>query len=980
MAGESFSDQTDQSGWTEGSSQSVDQTAPAADPSNSQTDQQSAPGLDPGFPSQATSGSGSETNENNQNQPDQDAAPAAGDKQNEPDPSQPGSNEDLPDSSQLGEGEENRPIELKFDDGSIVVVAKTTSNILPEGTGMGVRIINESNEPEYLQVKEALNNSQIHCDGLLTLDISFIKDGQKITPSNGTVAIEASIKKDDRFKEAIPESLQLHQIITQAPANEGEKEVFTAKQLASYQDETVTVNDDSVQTHFEADSSSLFALAWNTEKKNDSSEDSSKPNDEDSNKDDENKDDWLDSGFTFPSFDLDSIFDTINGLLNPSIKDNEDLNGNFSDTNLADESETDQSKTEEEKPSVDDEDKEEGKKEDEETPQPVEFTAKYGSIEVVAKTTSDILPKDAVLTVQEIPESDEDGSDYQQAKAALEEKNIQYDGLLALDISFYKDGNEIEPENGTVTIEATVKEPDVLKNAEPESLEVHHINEQGSVEAQKVASSVEGEIKLVSDESLKMVFDVTSFSTFTITWTSDSYSRYTFTINAECLNQNGNSIDINDSAKKSINGNRTYMVSDLAPASAGNFIFDHALYEGKEIDKLRVNNNQLFLISNDHTIATLSCSDWQSKEVSLTFVYRSVEPGIYFNENGGSQIPDPQFIEYGSATSEIELPDYKGSREGYVFCGWSEEINHLQQGGFPDCYHPGEKYKVTNQDESITFYAIWSPKSYKQAAFYLKTDGQIPSEPVNTNAKPYTPGIIVQNAIKHDHWMKDTDRGKVFEYDVESDIYYSQNKISNNLNAFPSLNQIKQLYPNFNPKTHYIHWYAQKYSGTSRIYTTNTYGSYIDENGRHYNVDNTPMWHIDGVILQRNLVSVAYEKNCGGETLLVEVPQGYEVNKETEIVVGAAKGSNQAIAPQREGYDFVGWSLISGEAEPIYQGGDKYTVNENVTFYAQWRKKMIVPSGLNDLNNHLPGFVFAAGAGLLLLGAFITLRRRINEG
>ena len=430
MAGESFSDQSE---WTDDTTQTVDQTAPAADPSNSQTDQQSAPGLDPGFPSQATSGSGSETNENNQNQPDQDAAPAAGDKQNEPDPSQPGSNEDLPDSSQLGEGEENRPIELKFDDGSIVVVAKTTSNILPEGTAMSVRTIKESDKAQYLQVKEALNNSQIHCDGLLTLDISFIdKEGQKISPSDGTVAIEASFKKEDLLKEAIPESLQLHQIITQAPANEGEKETFAAKQLASYQDETVTVSDDSIQTHFEADSSSLFALVWNSEKKNDSSEDSSNPDEEESSKNDEDKGDLLDSGFTFPSFDLDSIFDTINGLLNPSIKNDEELNGNFTDTNLPDESETDPSKTDGEKPLEDEEDK----KEEEETPQPVEFTAKYGSIEVVAKTTSDVLPKDAALSVKEIPESNEAGSDYQQAKAALEEKNIQYDGLLALDILY----------------------------------------------------------------------------------------------------------------------------------------------------------------------------------------------------------------------------------------------------------------------------------------------------------------------------------------------------------------------------------------------------------------------------------------------------------------------------------------------------------------------------------------------------------------
>ena len=69
--------------------------------------------------------------------------------------------------------------------------------------------------------------------------------------------------------------------------------------------------------------------------------------------------------------------------------------------------------------------------------------------------------------------------------------------------------------------------------------------------------------------------------------------------------------------------------------------------------------------------------------------------------------------------------------------------------------------------------------------------------------------------------------------------------------------------------------------------------------------------------------------------------------------------------PTRPGYEFMGWSIMSGTASPSYQPGDTYSGEEDVTLYAVWEKPspdFILPEGTVTVeDNAFQGcaFIFA---------------------
>ncbi|MCI8764350.1 MAG: hypothetical protein HFG58_07225 [Lachnospiraceae bacterium] len=169
---------------------------------------------------------------------------------------------------------------------------------------------------------------------------------------------------------------------------------------------------------------------------------------------------------------------------------------------------------------------------------------------VVVEAEDGVLPEDAELTVKELVKEEADTADqYEQAEKALEEAGTEYAGMMAFDISFWLDGEEIEPE-GPVQVSMRVDSEKLPKEADPESLEIHHLVGTDEIEAVEIVADsgdkAEGIIEVDEAEALAAEFEVESFSTFTITWgvmPSYEYGEARINLNITCYKEDGNELD-----------------------------------------------------------------------------------------------------------------------------------------------------------------------------------------------------------------------------------------------------------------------------------------------------------------------------------------------------------------------------------------------------------------------------------------------------
>lgn len=155
-------------------------------------------------------------------------------------------------------------------------------------------------------------------------------------------------------------------------------------------------------------------------------------------------------------------------------------------------------------------------------------------ITVTVNVPAGALPVDAKLVAQMIAQDSEEYAEVEAALAdeTLNEQPVEYDGMIALDIRFEMNGEEIEPAQPVeVTIDAKAMLPE---DADPETVTVQHLeeNENGEVTAVKtVADATEAtgdatvEVTQTGETAMDMAstFAVDGFSTFTITWGGNHY-------------------------------------------------------------------------------------------------------------------------------------------------------------------------------------------------------------------------------------------------------------------------------------------------------------------------------------------------------------------------------------------------------------------------------------------------------------------------
>ena len=157
----------------------------------------------------------------------------------------------------------------------------------------------------------------------------------------------------------------------------------------------------------------------------------------------------------------------------------------------------------------------------------VDVTGAQG-VTVTVKVPANTLPEGVNLVAEMLAEDTQAHAD---AEAALADEDVEYDGMVAMDIRFEDaDGNEVEPANEVeVSIDAQALLPE---DADPETVAVQHLKEDatGAVAVETVANveATTGDVTVVENAdqpalNMASTFAVDGFSTFTITWiTKDS--------------------------------------------------------------------------------------------------------------------------------------------------------------------------------------------------------------------------------------------------------------------------------------------------------------------------------------------------------------------------------------------------------------------------------------------------------------------------
>lgn len=200
------------------------------------------------------------------------------------------------------------------------------------------------------------------------------------------------------------------------------------------------------------------------------------------------------------------------------------------------------------------------------------------------------LPADVALTASLVGSSEDNADDQAVADVAaeLDDADVEYDGFVALDISFVDaDGNKVEPLQ-PVSVNFTLPAELLPEDVDASTLEVQHLKEDAETEevvavetVADTADATEGtvtvdtpvatlsedaEATLPADAEVAAEFEVDGFSIFTITWQGTIEN---IEIKAVCVDERGVRIDGNENAGNIKISQNTALDATFAPAIEG---------------------------------------------------------------------------------------------------------------------------------------------------------------------------------------------------------------------------------------------------------------------------------------------------------------------------------------------------------------------------------------------------------------------------
>lgn len=191
-----------------------------------------------------------------------------------------------------------------------------------------------------------------------------------------------------------------------------------------------------------------------------------------------------------------------------------------------------------------------------------------GDKTVTVKTTAaaGVLPEGAKLVVKKLADKDQA---YQDAESTLKDSQVTYDDFLALDVGFEVNGKEVEPEAGSVQVQFELGAGLLPETADTSTLAVQHLTDGKAETVADVGAVTAGDVT-VEKEGVKADFEVQSFSSFTITWSTKIgwWEETHFQVTVKYVDENGDEISGSTSNLKISKGN-TVIFGDKAATISG---------------------------------------------------------------------------------------------------------------------------------------------------------------------------------------------------------------------------------------------------------------------------------------------------------------------------------------------------------------------------------------------------------------------------
>ncbi|MDO4459767.1 MAG: DUF5979 domain-containing protein, partial [Clostridia bacterium] len=135
------------------------------------------------------------------------------------------------------------------------------------------------------------------------------------------------------------------------------------------------------------------------------------------------------------------------------------------------------------------------------------------------------IPEGAELVVREIAEGT---AEYIEAVALLAQNGVDYDGMFIVDVSFMKDGKEVEP-SAPIAVSMVISSEKLSENVNPESVKISHIDEsEGYSKLEQVADTgneTAGYVD-VADDAVSASFKLNSFSLLVGTYSVDDTASF----------------------------------------------------------------------------------------------------------------------------------------------------------------------------------------------------------------------------------------------------------------------------------------------------------------------------------------------------------------------------------------------------------------------------------------------------------------------
>ncbi|MBR1633790.1 MAG: InlB B-repeat-containing protein [Lachnospiraceae bacterium] len=544
-----------------------------------------------------------------------------------------------------------------------------------------------------------------------------------------------------------------------------------------------------------------------------------------------------------------------------------------------------------------------------------------GNVSVEASWDVGVFPEGTVMQVEEIsPE---------EALAAVSGEAENATEAYAVNITFIgPDGSEVQPANeGGVNVSLSLNQP--LMGEEQTLV---HIDDSGNVEEVSASTSETGADFTAESFSIYVLYgngeDFTNYEDRSFDYSIEAYQELTLAENA--VNSKGEYLGgtweiVSSQAKETTDGEKgsNDIISFMDDA---NLTFE----TGETQPTVAIETSG----KAGEAVVTYTYKVGNGdNEQTFTDTYTIHIKGytVHFDLNGGSgEVEDQSIGMTAGGTALVQLPSGEGlTREGYNFKGWSTNKDAMTSGrrhGWYDKIYGGDDdnvatlsdmFPITKDAETYTLYAMWAPNTgvSGQIGFFIRDDGTIQTEPASYSSSYYTtvtPGGSYYKSVSD---LTDYITEVYTETDVE--------KIGSD-GSGPKITARawSEVYAEINKNHKDL---LQKYPGL----TTDGEGYYIT----WYVVKDQGSWHVDGVIRgssdgDEGQVNLDYLPNISGYT--GQCPAGRQYKKGTEVTV---EGRNTIVAA---GYTFVGWNTKADGSGFGYKEGDKITLKENTTLYAQW--------------------------------------------